>query len=624
MSTSPFLSGEDNPLPSVTGHPEWTYSILKEPNDLPTHIVSSKKLTKMVPKIDSKDETWYLGIKRLHRWFNIEGNPPQAPQPKVRFWCLVVARPRARHLTLCTFFTQFNKSTFSGSEYQDKSLRPEWVAAVLKILSTHYKKRPSKIMIMCAPGGIYRPASANHLVAALQPLVPMTIIGMGCDEIPHGKHSSVTSLYPPNDEGLICQWIGPNCIALMAKLRDGLMINSGESLENDGKTVPVGENFFSTFSLSLPCARPRISCAILWSFYFACKQFHEERVWLTFSNYELIKVTLENGTTSFVMVAGHTDYEGRGAYFFHSVEDVRKVQSSKHAMQHYRHRHDCLQFLPREEVSFQTHDHVAELGLPLANNDVNFDVFPMVYSCDCPLKLPETGEMVHHIMHRRNNRPTVARLVDLCDLLRAVTTVAQTPQLAYRPDGFSGLRYANGSQVVSVNGPNPFQCEVEIILITPMMMEETDVATLSIHEKDKCNFCNVPRTEGQKLMGCGRCKYVYYCGKRCQGMDFKRHKKECKEMAVRMKLEKKEKKKEKKKKKKKKKKKSKKNEEEEEGSFTGVRVRLVGLKNEQLNGMVGLCGTWHEDAERYEVTLDGIDGASGKKVRVKPVNLHVL
>mgnify|MGYP001198038026 CR=1 FL=1 len=152
MSTSPFLSGEDNPLPSVTGHPEWTYSILKEPKDLPTHIVSSKKLTKMVPKIDSKDETWYLGIKRLHRWFNIEGN----------------------------------------------------------------------------------------------------------------------------------------CIALMAKLRDGLMINSGESLENDGKTVPVGENFFSTFSLSLPCARPRISCAILWSFYFACKQFHEERVWLTFSNYELI------------------------------------------------------------------------------------------------------------------------------------------------------------------------------------------------------------------------------------------------------------------------------------------------------------------------------------------------
>ena len=38
----------------------------------------------MVPKIDSKDETWYLGIKRLHRWLNL----PRLRNPKYVFGVL--------------------------------------------------------------------------------------------------------------------------------------------------------------------------------------------------------------------------------------------------------------------------------------------------------------------------------------------------------------------------------------------------------------------------------------------------------------------------------------------------------------------------------------------------------
>ena len=99
-------------------------------------------------------------------------------------------------------------------------------------------------------------------------------------------------------------------------------------------------------------------------------------------------------------------------------------------------------------------------------------------------------------------------------------------------------------------------------------------------------------------------------------------------MALKMSLEEEEKKMKKKMKKKKKKKKKKKDDtvveeevEKEKANNLVVRVRLIGLKSENLNGKEGIREKWDEEAGRYVVALDGEDG---KRVKVKLCNLENL
>jgi len=603
---------------SVSSGHNWKWQFLVEPEN-----IEKIKTSKVLQKIDSKDEAWYISIRRLKRWFRTKDCDQK------RIWGIVIARPKARRLMLTTIFN--SASTFKAGEYQEKRFSPETMATLLNITMEHYGKRPSEIMILCGPGGSYRPMSADKLIKGLQPhVLPIKIVRQGCDEIPHSNPSSVTAMYPPQN-ALSTQnalSVAPECDALINYITQTFYDRKNESSENDGSSVPVGPNFFSLHTKCLSYCNPTISVALLYNFYSAAKDYHMEKVWLTFSNNELVRVTLKNGASIIVMVAGHTDYAGRGAYFFYNLEDVRKLQISGETMKRYVHKRDSLQFVSRDRVPFQYHDHVAELDLPLATNDVHHEVHPVLFGGNNPFSFPggyDDPQFVYHLINRWNKKPNLQGVSDLTDVLRAVTQLTQTPMLAYRAPGFSGLRYANGPVALDVDGPNPFQCVIEIVVI---QAGKDDAIKLDLHDKNKCNFCNVPRTESQKLMGCARCKYVYYCGSRCQTRDYKRHKKECKEMALKMSLEEEEKKMKKKMKKKKKKKKKKKDDtvveeevEKEKANNLVVRVRLIGLKSENLNGKEGIREKWDEEAGRYVVALDGEDG---KRVKVKLCNLENL
>ena len=108
------------------------------------------------------------------------------------------------------------------------------------------------------------------------------------------------------------------------------------------------------------------------------------------------------------MVAGFTDYAGRGAYIFNNLKDVRLCQESKKAMDTYIHHRDCLQFMNRVMVPFHSHDAIAELGLPLASNDLQQEVFPNYFHVHASFSVgdPESPDFIdkehRHYMTRIN------------------------------------------------------------------------------------------------------------------------------------------------------------------------------------------------------------------------------
>ena len=619
----------------------------RNPNNPSGTIYTWRFLTKnpITPYINNKNyynlktngETWFVRLRRLDYWFDHPGAASMSSDVrranKMRGWILCICRRKSKQILLHTDNGEADVDP-NPFVYQDKRMKAETVQALIHIYAQNTRKRPKKIIIM-ASGSSFRATSAERLVSELQAIMPKDAIqSMGNNlEIPHSAESSVIGMYPPQDQAV--QEVVEDLRMLMQCIGENMLNHA------DDKALPQkSEHFISSRGAALFQIRPQMSVALLWSLYHAAKEYHESRPWRTFSNSELLKITLPDygGTVAIVMVAGYTDYAGRGAYIFDNLRDVTMCQTSKKAMNTYVHRRDCLQFVNKLMFPFHSHDSVVELDLPLASNDLNQEVFPNFHHVHGTFSVgdPNSNNFMDNMMKRWNNKPTIRRMEEIVQLLRAVTHFGNDPTLAYRAEGFSGLHFNPHPVEISVGAPNPFRCVVEVVLqqAGKMSIDEKN-ETMSLHDKNKCNFCNIPRSPEQKLLGCSRCQYVYYCGSRCQTSDYRRHKKECKEMK-----RKRDKKKQKKKKKKEVEKVVTKKETEKvvakntidtttgTGSSNStkvkkvkkvVRVRLINLKAADMNGKTGVRGKYLEDKERYVVTLD-----NGTNVRVKPANLEIL
>ena len=503
-----FGNEQDWRNPNNPNAPIYTWRLLT--SSATSTFINNKKYH----KLKTNKETWYIRLRRFDYWFDHREaaslSSDKRRTSKKRGWIICLCRNKSKQILLHILNGEADLDP-DPMVYQDKKMKADKLQALIHIYARSIRKRPKKIIIL-ASGSAFRATSAEILVNELQTIMPKdTIQTMGDNlEIPHSLESSVTGLYPPQDHAI--HEIAADCCQLMNAIQEN-MLNQA-----DRQAAPYkSEHYTSSRAASLFTIRPQMSVALLWSLYHAAKEYHEARPWRTFSNSELLKVTLSNGTVAIVMVAGFTDYAGRGAYIFNNLKDVRLCQESKKAMDTYIHHRDCLQFMNRVMVPFHSHDAIAELGLPLASNDLQQEVFPNYFHVHASFSVgdPESPDFIDTVLDKMwNNKPSIQRMHELVEIIRAVTHFASDPRLAFRAEGFSGLHYADQPVTISVGVPNPFQCVVQVVVAKAgQMSHEEAKGTQTLHDKNKCNFCNIPRSPEQKLLGCSRCKYVFYCGR---------------------------------------------------------------------------------------------------------------
>jgi hypothetical protein len=369
---------------------------------------------------------------------------------------------------------------------------------------------PATLLVCPSSGGLTRAASARALGAALARRVPARVASPRCRDPRDDDPLSLVQVQVAASRDT--EWMACYNVFMdkTTHLEDEVLPNRGASLALPGYA-----------NAERP---PRLSAARLRDVFAAAAAFHECECWRTLSNAEPLDVTCPDGSRACVLVAGHTDYEGRGLYVYESRDDLRRAMTAPAA---FSCRHDVLQFQDPELTSFNTLDAVGEFGLALASNAKGGENVPLWFAKDGPLKWDEAGG-AEAIYAMWSKTPPPERLATLADLTRAVTAFATDPNLALRGPGFSGIRLAATAVRVDVGGSgytikaNPFGTdEYARARIDPA----DELAAMSIGARDKCNFCNEPCA---KLMRCARCRAIFYCGRRCQTTDYPRHKEECK------------------------------------------------------------------------------------------------
>ena len=270
----------------------------------------------------------------------------------------------------------------------------------------------------------------------------------------------------------------------------------------------------------------------------ASAEFHEASPWEVLSNNEHLEILLPEGvdgggaTTVFAMVAGHTDYAGRGLFVARSAAELATQRGTGHCGGV-----DKLQYFRPAIRGMSDLDLIAELGLRTASNAPDNERYPVWFRSG-PHKR-KTGEGFDSIADMMNATPPAKDWAALTLCARVVARWVQDPMLAYRERGaWAPVRYCTTFVPIPCGelGDHETTCMARAGGGESAKMDNAE-RTMTIGTRAKCNFCNMPKELVKKdpdraIKQCSRCKLIWYCSERCQMADWPRHQPACKKAAT--------------------------------------------------------------------------------------------
>jgi hypothetical protein len=330
-------------------------------------------------------------------------------------------------------------------------------------------------------------------------------------------------------------------------LIEGFLREQLEARCQDNLSWPLGRSFL------IPCVTengPGVSATTLRRLFSTAALFHEKRPWETLPGSLPLVVTVpnsydtttENATRTYVCVlAGHGCWDARGVYLYNSWEDM--VMNSESLTSNKEVDYHALNFFSRVMSPFQTLDNIDELGLVLPTNDGDDgdDSYPLLFNENKLFKQFMKGDYC-----KVGSRPLKPETIPSLTLaIEAITKFVSSQCANGESQGLIRMMHPEGPVPIHLednDGSSLFSAFVEC---RPFNLNESRKARyarfrseeymelMSVGDEKNCNFCQKPeriirKEEGHGLLTCTLCGKIHYCSKRCQGGDWKRHKKmEC-------------------------------------------------------------------------------------------------
>lgn len=272
----------------------------------------------------------------------------------------------------------------------------------------------------------------------------------------------------------------------------------------------------------------------------ASAEFHEASPWEVLSNNEHLEIQLPAGvdgggaTTVFAMVAGHTDYDGRGLFVARSAAALAVLRDRAHC-----EGVDKLQYFRPAVRGMSDLDLVAELGLRTATNAPDNERYPVWFRLGARSPVGDGFEAIVEMM---NATPPAKEWAMLALAARVVARWVADPMLADRERGaWAPVRLCVTFMPIPCGALGELggaTCLARAGFVDARSAKKTEnpELTMEIGTRAKCNFCNLPKEmvradPVRKIKNCSRCRLIWYCCDRCQMADWPRHKAACKKAA---------------------------------------------------------------------------------------------
>ena len=433
--------------------------------------------------VGKETDTWYVLAKRRRAWLK------SADGGAHRGWWVAVARPAAKQL-----------DCFPVGDADSVAAVAPHVAACVAAVCALAGDVPGDVRVCPGAGGALRASSAKALAAALRARLPLDVAAVKCQDGDDDAPGSASRLVLHRDVECVL-W------QALANVLDYRMENMDAGLP--------GRSRAASLRPSLPESRPELSTSDVRRLFDAARTLRAAAPWDTLTTMEPLLVTLpRRSQPKCVLVAGRGDAHARGLFVYESFEDLCRARGADVCTC------DALQYQSVAEAPFGTLDDVAELELPVDGGAV-----PLVFRKTGPL-LPDPSESDLRAMWA--NAPPAAALRDLALVAYAIAKFATS---CLKRDGAS-VALPRAPVRVALKTGDACTVEVRPAGDDAVAKRGTYDGPGAVGFEDRCARCAAPPSAGAKLLRCGRCRSVYYCGRACQTSDFKAHKGACADLAA--------------------------------------------------------------------------------------------
>jgi hypothetical protein len=487
---------------------------------------------------------WRVYIRRANMWFEVDKTKKKRTSPKYRCWWVsfILVQPEGVGSNMVSCMVRDNEAV--AKDASDSPITPNMFLASLCLAMEKVKSKPSGLLFWPALNGAFRARSMQSLVEQLKPMVAsdyslkcMAVMQPDQEDIP-GSCTTIC-LFDRNDPEGIMFTRGNSAIAQLLESR------LGDAEARYNKSMNYVRSEF------VPCLTHNLlelSIANLRFLFRASALYHDARPWDLISNSKPLTIRVpdlvDGGPmkTWYIVVAGHGSWDGRGLYFYKSWNNLL-ISSSREKRAGRNLDQTVLQYYDRTQVPFQTLTHIEELGLDISTNDGadGETAYPCWYwtstfASDIIDSNPDFARTYFNTPPKLEDTPSLALAT-----MAVAKFVTDPRRLIYADEDEKGRprtaipigeipilldlsEEGKGTVVVSVEvhevRPGDFQANMKLYM-----------ESMSIGDTKMCNFCQKPKhltkKDGGQLMACSRCMKIEYCSKKCQSIDWKRHKKEC-------------------------------------------------------------------------------------------------
>lgn len=277
---------------------------------------------------------------------------------------------------------------------------------------------------------------------------------------------------------------------------------------------------------TVPCITETLQLSVqqLQRLFQTSKHFHDAKPWELLSNFNPVRIVVADGKDEtrrelFAVVVGHHSWDGRGLYFYNSLQELKAAGSGTPDLGISQ---SVLRFCERIETPFGTLNQVKELGLDISTSDGadGEHSYPSWYSTTVA---PSGGPPSEELLRTMRSTPPPQNDIPALTISTAAIAKLVTDRVIFSDVdeyGETRTKLPVGAVPVQVDLLNQelLVVTIEILQLNPndfMPSEEVMLSSLSIGDRKVCNYCQKPRylVEGKRLLACDRCQNADYCSK---------------------------------------------------------------------------------------------------------------